>query len=68
MFGSFLMEFDMIGQQMITEARLHHESRGRTAVMPLPIIHRNDNAHLHTFFLSLLRPISDLFDRFRTNH
>jgi hypothetical protein len=58
----------MIGQQMITEARMHRESHGRTAVMPLPIIHRNDNAQLHTFFLSLLRPISDFIDRIRTNH
>lgn len=58
----------MIGQQMITEARMNRGNRERLAVIPMPNIHRHDNSHVHTFFLSILRPLSDFIDRLRMNH
>ncbi len=58
----------MVGQQMITEARIKRSGTGRIAVLQVPFSHRHESVVMHTFFLSILRPLSDFIDRIRHIH
>jgi|GEM_PF-5157035 len=58
----------MIGQQMITEARVNKFSSRQHEVTWAA--HESKHAHLHlsTVLMHVFRPLAALFDRFRLPH